>query len=391
MNTESSSGDAAHLVALLTLPQMGPARLRRLLSSHGDPASAWAAIARGAVSDQDVGGKTSERAALRSRWQIAATTTDPSAVVAAHRQAGVSLLTPCDPRWPEGFREDPEPPPVLFTRGDPDLLSELSVAIVGTRRATAVGISVAKELGRDLTAERVRVVSGLALGVDGASHRGVLDAGGQPIGVVATGLDVVYPPRHRGLWEEVATDGVLCCEVPLGTGPERWRFPARNRLMAALAQLVVVVESGIMGGSMRTVDSAIERGTEVLAVPGAVRSASSAGPNQLLADGCGVVRDAADVLVALGTRAPGSEVSGQAQLFGEISDDAFDGSWPVSSNSRHTADDPVADAISWPPVSLERLVEVTGLPVADVAARATLLEAEGIVVRTAEGFQRRVQ
>ena len=210
-------------------------------------------------------------------------------------------MLPGAPGFPARLAADPDPPAVLFARGDPGVLDGRRVAIVGTRRCTRYGREVAYELGRDLSAEGVRVVSGLALGIDGAAHRGALAGGGAPpVAVVGSGADVVYPRSHGGLWEQVATAGLLLSEAPLGARPEPWRFPVRNRVIAALAEVVVVVESPEKGGSRHTVEAAIVRDVPVMAVPGSVRSPVSSYPNGLLADGCHPVRDALDILVALG-------------------------------------------------------------------------------------------
>jgi DNA processing protein len=172
---------------------------------------------------------------------------------------------------------------------------------VGTRRCTWAGRSLAAELGAGLAAAGVCVVSGLAVGIDAAAHRGALvAAAAPPVAVVGTGLDVVYPRRNADLWESVAGAGAVLAEYPLGTRPERWRFPARNRLVAALADVLVVVESHARGGSMHTVTAALDRDVPVMAVPGPVRAAASAGTNALLVAGAAPVRDAGDVLVALG-------------------------------------------------------------------------------------------
>jgi DNA processing protein len=144
------------------------------------------------------------------------------------------------------------------------------------------------------------VVSGLALGIDGAAHEGVLAAkAAPPIGVVGSGLDVVYPKRHSQLWRDVAAAGVLLSEAPLGAAPEPWRFPARNRILAALSHVVVVVESHAAGGSMHTVRAALDRGITVMAVPGSVRNPAAAGTNQLLSEGVAPACVTDDVLVAL--------------------------------------------------------------------------------------------
>jgi DNA processing protein len=275
-----------------------------------------------------------------------------------------------DPAYPERLRSDLEPPALLFARGRLPLVEATAVAIVGTRRCTGSGAGVARELGRELTEAGIAIVSGLALGIDGAAHRGVLDAGGAPVGVVGSGLDVVYPSRHRDLWARVAADGVLLGEAPLGVRPAAWRFPARNRMIAALADVVVVVESHAAGGSMHTVHEAIERSRTVMAVPGSVRSPSAAGTNQLLAEGCPPVRDATDVLVALGltaaTRAAAPDPRVRPGSLGRTVLAAFD----------------------WEPATLEHLAVRTGLPLPDLAVGLEALLAAGWVDRAGGWYER---
>ena len=202
--------------------------------------------------------------------------------------------------YPSALDHDPRPPKVLYVRGDHAAMEPRRVAIVGTRHCTAYGRNIARRLGAELTDAGVAVVSGLAIGIDAASHEGVLGAGGKPIGVVASGLDVVYPRRHRTLWERVGRVGVLMSEAPLGTAPDTWRFPARNRIIAGLSELVIVVESGVRGGSMHTVTAALERGIDIMAVPGPVGSAASSGTNRLLVDGATPLLGTDDVLLHLG-------------------------------------------------------------------------------------------
>jgi DNA processing protein len=292
---------------------MGPKAMRGILSRHRPP-EAWAAVCRGRLHldphiAPELGPKAEERTA---DWARRAVTIDLPALLAAHVAATVRILTPDDDDWPERLVDDPEPPFVLFVRGELAGLERPTCGIVGTRACTPDGRRVAYALGRDLAAAGVAVVSGLALGIDAASHRGCLAAAhtgldrGAPFGVVAGGLDHVYPPSHTDLYAAVADAGALLSEVPLGTRPERWRFPARNRLIAALSDIVVVVESPDRGGSMHTVEAGLERGRTVGAVPGPVSSVASRGTNAMLADGAVVVRDVEDVLVALGLgRAPG--------------------------------------------------------------------------------------
>ncbi|MDP9388770.1 MAG: DNA-processing protein DprA, partial [Actinomycetota bacterium] len=229
-----------------------------------------------------------------------------ASIAAAHGHAGVAVCLHGAPGYPAPLAGDHQAPPVLFLRGDVAAVDGPRVAVVGTRGATGYGRDVARQLGRDLAAAGVRVVSGLALGIDGAAHQGALEAAGAPpVGVVGSGLDVVYPRRHADLWRRVAASGVLVSEAPLGARPEAWRFPARNRLIAALADVVVVVESPTAGGSLHTVRAAEERGRTVMAVPGPVGSRASAGANRLLSEGCPPACDADDVLVALSLETAG--------------------------------------------------------------------------------------
>ena len=161
---------------------------------------------------------------------------------------------------------------------------------------------MAAQLGAELSAAGVGVVSGLALGIDGAAHEGAYGAGAPPVGVVAGGLDEPYPRHHARLWERVAEQGVIVSEWPAGVRTERWRFPVRNKLLAALSDVVVVVESRHHGGSRHTVEAALERGIPVGAVPGSIRSVTSEGTNALLADGAFPVCSSGDVLMALSLR-----------------------------------------------------------------------------------------
>jgi DNA processing protein len=225
-------------------------------------------------------------------------------VAAGWRQlgaAGVSVLRAGDAGYPARLAADPEPPAVLFVLGTPPPDDRPAVALVGTRACTRYGEEVAAELAGELARAGAVVVSGLAAGIDTAAHAGVLaTSGASPLAIVGGGLDVVYPAGNGPLWRAVAASGALLSEAPLGARPEPWRFPQRNRLLAAASDLVVVVESHRHGGALLTAAAALRRQVPVGAVPGSVRSPSSAGCNDLLADGAHVVRDSADVLTLLG-------------------------------------------------------------------------------------------
>lgn len=372
MSSLADDHERGALVVLLGLPKLGPVRLRALLDRFGSAAEALDAVSAGRVRDVDLRCRPENRRELLRTWRDEMADIDPVDAVTRHRREDVEILVPGDAAWPEAFVHDPEPPAAVFVRGDTSVLRLPAVAVVGTRRCTALGAGVAEELGHDLSAAGVAVVSGLALGIDGAAHRGAVAAGGRPIGVVATGLDVVYPGRHRRLWTEVVDAGMLLSEAPLGTPAERWRFPARNRLIAALGSVVVVVESRLQGGSMHTVQAAIDRQTDVLAVPGPVRAAASAGPNQLLSEGCGVVRDAADVLSALGATAPAPATSCPASAAVQLTDEEA----------------AVAAAVGWPPLSLDSVVAALDRPLDRVLPALARLELLGVVERVPEGYQR---
>jgi DNA processing protein len=301
---------------------------------------------------------------------------DVAGLWAAHERAGVGVAIGSSPTYPAAFAGDPEPPAIVFSHGDLGALDHRRVAVVGTRDCTRYGYDVARRLGAELAEAGVAVVSGLALGIDGAAHAGALDAGAgaaPPVAVVGSGLDRCYPRRHASLWRRVAAAGVVLCEHPLGTPPLAWHFPVRNRLIAALAELVVVVESQERGGSMHTVSCAIDRDVDVLAVPGPVTAPTSAGPNALLSEGRAVVRDATDVLVALGLTP--SVVT------------------PVPDKRPPPApgDQAVIDAFDWRPATFDQLVLRTGLALHDLAPALHRLVAAGWVEQRGGWYEPRAR
>jgi DNA processing protein len=208
-----------------------------------------------------------------------------------------------DDRYPPGLRDAADAPWALLGRGAMALVEAIepgaAVTIVGSRRAGSYGREVARDLARELAAAGLVVVSGLAFGIDACAHRGALDAGGKTIAVLGCGPDTSYPAAHRGLWRTITETGAVISELPPGSTPWRWSFPARNRVMAALAGMTVVVEAATRSGSLITADLAAELGRDLGAVPGPVTARGSSGPNELLAGGACVVRDAQDVLDAM--------------------------------------------------------------------------------------------
>jgi DNA processing protein len=364
----------AWVTALASLDQMGPGRLRALLADNS-PERAWHRVVAGRVASN--ASESLSRALGRDgaevirRWRQQATGMDVAARWADHVAAGIDVTIQSSPGHPSLLVDDPEPPAVLYSVGDRAALSHRRVAVVGTRDCTRYGYDVACRLGGDLARAGITVVSGLALGIDGAAHAGALEAGGAPpVAVVGCGLDRRYPARNAALWRRVAEGGVILSEYPLGTPPLAWHFPTRNRLIAALAEVVVVVESQERGGSMHTVDCAITRDVEVMAVPGPVTAPSSAGTNALLAEGCAVVRDVTDVLVALGLSSAGpSPVIDHRAAPGPL-------------------DQIVLDAFDWVPATFDQLVLRTGLPVDELGPALHRLADAGWVEQRGGWYER---
>jgi DNA processing protein len=207
-----------------------------------------------------------------------------------------------DALYPGGLRDAADAPWALIGRGDPSLLGRLEpdgvVTVVGSRRATTYGREVAREVSRELAAAGLIVVSGLAFGIDSCAHRGALETG-LTVAVLGCGADVAYPAAHRSLWRRICERGLVVSELPPGSGVWRWTFPARNRIMAALAGMTIVIEAARRSGSLITADLAADLGRDLGAVPGPVNSRASVGANDLLAGGACLVRDAQDVLDAM--------------------------------------------------------------------------------------------
>ena len=369
----AARGDrGAHAAALASLPKANPRRLHRLLAGR-DPAEVWKRVQAGAMPGWVAGED------LRDIWRDHACGTDLAEMADRLESLDAWATTPASGQHPPALVDDIDPAPILFRRGRPPDPSAPAVAIVGTRRCTPTGRSVAMELGSGLAAAGVTVVSGLALGIDGAAHRGALAADGAPVvGVVGSGLDVVYPRGNRDLWDAVSAAGTLLGEAPLGAEPEGWRFPARNRLLAALADVVVVVESKRAGGSMHTVEQAMRRDVGVMAVPGSVRNPAAAGTNLLLSEGCAPACCTDDVLVALGlatagasggTQPPQSR-SGRAQPASRIATAELD-----------TLQKRLLSLLDDGPVSLDVLVLRAGAPVPEVLVATESLERLGLLAR----------
>jgi DNA processing protein len=274
-------------------------------------------------------------------------------------------VTILDPSYPARLLTIPDPPLVLWTVAPAEPVTGPAVAVVGSRRATPTGLGVSRRLSRDLAASGVVVISGLARGIDGAAHRGALDAAGKTIAVLGNGPDVVYPREHRELMQAVQRSGGVLSEFPPGTRPEARHFPLRNRIISGLSQAVVVVEASEKSGSLITARAALDQGRDVLAVPGSVASGTSRGCHALIKDGARLVETVDDILEEIGRPA----ARGQEPPAGN--------SISVSSLGRFIRADE--------PLSVDELAARSGRPAAECLADLTLLEVSGSIARTTGG------
>ena len=289
------------------------------------------------------------------------------------RSLGQVVLTPADAEFPALLRSIPDPPPILFARGNLEVGNAEAVAVVGSREHTRYGAEVAERLGQVAAEAGLVVVSGMARGLDAAAHRGAVKSGGRSIGVLGTGVDITYPASNRKLFEEVLRDGLLLSEYPPGTRPEPGSFPRRNRLISGLARALVVVEAAEGSGTLITVGAALEQGREVLAVPGPITSPTSRGTNRLLRDGATPLLDPSDMLVALGLRprAPIEEALVSALC------------------SLSPTEARVCAALNSEGLTVDELAESVGLPVGELLAALLGLELGGVAQQLPGALYRR--
>jgi DNA processing protein len=284
-------GTGAHdrraLVVVACLRGITPRRLRELAWRHRTAAACVAAISRGEA------GSDADRDGIEQ--------VDPSDVLARCEEAGARFVSCHDREYPaELFDLQRDPPGWLFLRGRPIAPGVQRVSIVGARRCSALGREVAHDLGRRVAGAGATVVSGAAAGIDAASHWGALHAGGRTIAVLGSGIDVAFPSRNADLIERIAATGSVVSEYAPGTPPEPHRFPARNRILAALGRALVVVEGATKSGSRISVDHALDLGRDVFAVPGPVSSRLAETPLEMIRDGATMIRGADDLLEDLG-------------------------------------------------------------------------------------------
>lgn len=366
-NPPDPSADRLAWVALASLPGLGPRRIAALLARFHSPAGILSAPREALATVEGIG--TGLAADIRRIREA-----DAQSLIARAESAGQVLLVPSDPDFPPRLRSIPDPPPLLYARGDLAWLARPAVAIIGSRGHTRYGEQVAAALAREAAMAGAVVVSGMARGLDAIAHRGALDAGGGTIGVLGAGADIVYPAQNRGLYARVLRDGLLVTESPPGEKPMPGSFPRRNRIISGLAQWLVVVEAAEASGTLITVGAALEQGREVLAVPGPITSANSRGTNRLLRDGATPILAPEDLGAILGGPPP----------------HGFAPPGPVPAPCTLSADEArVLGTLSLEPTQVDAITLASGLPTGVTLGVLLGLELGGLVEQLPGAHYRR--
>lgn len=343
---------------LTLIPGLGGETQRKLLAAFGLPEAIFAA------------GRLAARAVVGDRANLLFDCDRAEAVdrgLAWASQPGQHLVTLADAAYPQALLEIPDPPTLLYVRGNPDLLGQPAVAIVGSRNATPQGLQTAEAFASTLARHGLCIVSGLALGIDAAAHRGALAAHGATVAVIGTGADRLYPARNRELALTIAKQGAIVSEFPLGTPAIAANFPRRNRIISGLSRGVLVVEAAPESGSLITARLAAEQGREVFAIPGSIHSPVARGCHKLIKQGAKLVETARDILEELGDVAA-------------ISSDAGLPEAPAS---------PLLTALGHDPCGLDELVERTGLGADRLLGELLALElAGGVAILPGNRYQR---
>jgi DNA processing protein len=333
---------------------IGAVRLQALIDHFGDAASAWRAPAE-ELRIAGLGSKVTERL-LEIRQAV-----DLEKLWEKITAQGIRILIWDDELYPPRLKEIEQPPPVLYVRGD--LLPEdhFAVAIVGTRKVTPYGRQITEELSAFLAANGVTVVSGLARGVDAVAHAAALKAGGRSMAVLGSGVDRIYPPENRALGEQLIARGALVSDYPVGTAPESFNFPPRNRIISGLSLAVVVIEAGETSGALITAEFAAEQGREVFAVPGSILAPQSKGTNKLIRNGALPLLTPQDLLQALNLTRVGEQKAARKIL-------------PADEVEAQ-----LMQALGDEPLHVDEIREQTGLPVEKVSAALVMMELKGMV------------
>jgi DNA processing protein len=363
------SDSIAHWIVLISAPGIGPRTAARLLDRYGTPG----AVLGASRNDLAQSGLAPEAIAALKQPDASAV----ERILAWADQPDAHILTRVDARYPPLLAEIPDAPPLLYVRGDPGLLAEPQIAVVGSRNPTPSGVEITRDFARRLAGNGLLITSGLATGVDGAAHAGALETG-RTIAVLGTGPDLVYPAAHRELARRIADGGALVSELPPGQGPSARNFPRRNRIISGLGVGVLVTEAALKSGSLITARFALEQGREVFAVPGSIRNPLSRGCHALIRDGAKLVEDPTEILVELAPLLRGllsacsSEVSRAPD--GDPGSAGRGGVQGLDADYRA-----LLDAMGFDPVAPDELIAGSGRSAREVSSMLLVLELEGHV------------
>lgn len=361
MGGTTSEDDRAAWLALIRLPGVGAAGARALLEHYPDPK---ALLTAGTDAWRATGLPAAARDHLAARAWIAAVEPD----LAWLREPGHHLVTFDDAAYPPLLREIPDPPLALFVHGEPALLGLAQLAVVGSRNPSPGGERNAEDFAAFLAGAGLAITSGLAIGIDAAAHRGALRNGGRTLAVAGTGLDRVYPARHRELAHEIAATGALISEFPIGTPPRPDHFPRRNRIISGLSLGTLVVEANLQSGSLITARLAAEQGREVFAVPGSIHNPLARGCHALIRQGAKLVETGQDILEEL------------PSLTHTVAPPAAGATIAADADGAPAAAASLLNCLGFDAISIDGLVERSGLTAEQVSSMLVVLELQGRVV-----------
>ena len=346
----SHSASLAAWLRLTLIPGIGGETQRKLLAAFGLPEAIFAA------------GRLAARSVIGDRADLLFDNDSDAAVeqaLAWNEQPGQTIITLGDSHYPPALLEIPDPPNILYVRGNPALLQQRGIGVVGSRNATPQGVQTAENFARHLAAQGQCIISGLALGIDTAAHRGALAADGNTVAVIGTGADRIYPARNKELALAIAARGAIVSEFPLGTPAVAHNFPRRNRIISGLARGVLVVEAAPESGSLITARLAAEQGREVFAIPGSIHSPVARGCHKLIKQGAKLVETASDILEELSQ---------------------FDETPAMPIVTAPTGDEsPLLIALGHDPCNLDDLVERTGQSADQIIPELLTLELDGLI------------
>ncbi len=347
--------DDKYWLGFSLVPEIGPKRLAHLLNWFGNLPAAWSAseaqLQHCGLDRQPAANLLAARARL-----------DLDVEMAKVQRTGAWLLTLADHRYPSLLSQLPDAPTVLYVRGTLTPEDNRALSIVGTRKATSYGRDVAYDLAKQLAQNGITVISGLAHGIDTAAHRGAIDGGGRTIAVLGCGIDRVYPADNRELALEIARNGAIISEFPLGAPPEGRNFPRRNRVISGMALGVLVVEADLSSGALITAETALDQGREVFAVPGNIYNHTSRGTNRLIQDGAKLVMSVSDILHELDIKHQTVQTQAIAERL-------------VAANETEAR---LLERLSADPLHVDDIARLCGLPIAMVTSTLTVLELKGL-------------